>query len=84
MAKIQKLIAALLSHPKDLTWEELKKILSHFGYDEFKGGKTSGSATKFVDADKNIVTMHKPHQNKPLKDYQVKEIVDHLKARGKL
>jgi len=83
MAKIEKLIRKLLANPKDLTWEELKKILSHFGYEEIK---TAGSSSrKFLDDKKNLISgLHKPHSNDRLKTYQIKIVIEHLKEIGKL
>lgn len=82
MAKIEKLIEKLLSHPKDFTWDELVKLLSFFGYTELKSGKTGGSRRKFADAKKNIISLHKPHPGTILKHYQVKEVIDSLKEKG--
>lgn len=39
MTRLKKLKSRFLSVPKDLTWEELVKILSAFGYEEITGGK---------------------------------------------
>lgn len=61
MSKIEKLIAKFLQVPNDLTWEELVKILSHKGYFEKLGkGKTGGSRIKFINADNDIINLHKP------------------------
>ena len=84
MAKIEKLLTRLLSNPGDLTWEELKKILSHFGYSEMKRGKTGGSRRKFVDGKNNIISLHKPHPTNILKHYQTRDIITHLKEKGKI
>lgn len=84
MGKIEKLIAKLLSRPKDLTWEELSKILSHYGYLEQRTGKTGGSRRKFSDENKNIISLHKPHPDNIVKHYQVNEVIEHLKAKGKI
>lgn len=84
MAKIEKLVEKLLSNPKDYTWEELIKVLSFFGYRELKGGKTGGSRRKFADANNNIISLHKPHPKNILKEYHIKDVVDHLKDRGKI
>lgn len=84
MSKIEKLIAKLLSRPSDFTWEELIKVLAHFGYEELKKGKTGGSRRRFADESKNIITLHKPHPKNILKPYIVKDIVTHLKERGKI
>jgi predicted RNA binding protein YcfA (HicA-like mRNA interferase family) len=81
MAKIEKLIARLLSYPKNFTWDELVNILSHFGYYELRGG---GSRRKFVNAEKDIISLHKPHPGNILKQYQMKDIINHLKEKGLL
>lgn len=81
MAKIEKLITKLLSNPKDFTWNELTTVLSYFGYGEYTG---SGSRRKFINSDKNIISLHKPHPSNVLKHYQIKEVIEHLKEKGKL
>ena len=82
MAKIEKLIEKLLSVPKDFTWEELVKLLAHFGYTELKKGKTGGSRRKFADQYKNIISLHKPHPGNILKHYQITEVIALLKEKG--
>ncbi len=34
MSKIEKLLEKFKSYPSDFTWDELVKILNHFGYFE--------------------------------------------------
>ena len=82
MSQLEKLIVRMLSIPKDFTWEELIKVLSSFGYQEVKGGKTGGSRRRFADGDKNIITLHKPHPVNIVKGYAIREIVAHLKTKG--
>lgn len=84
MSRQEKLIVRLLSVPKDFTWDELVKVLNSFGYEELKGGKTGGSRRPFVDGDKNIITLHKPHPANIVKGYAIKEIIEHLKLKGHL
>ena len=84
MSQVQKLVIRLLSYPRDFTWEELIKVLRHFGYEEFTGGKTGGSRRKFVGSDKHIINLHKPHPGKILKRYQIEDIIEALKERGYL
>ncbi len=80
MSKLDKLIARFLSHPKDFTYDELKKILTAFGYIEFTKGKTSGSRVAFIQPEtKHIIRLHKPHPGKILKAYQVNLVADELK-----
>ena len=78
MSKIDKLIERLKSQPKDFTWDELLKVLKHFGYSELKAGKTGGSRRKFADNQNNIINFHKPHPGNILKEYVIKQIIEHL------
>jgi len=82
MSKLEKLVQRLLSFPKDFTWEELSKVLAYFGYLEIKTGKTGGARRKFADKKKNIINLHKPHPKNIMKEYQIRQVVDHLKERG--
>lgn len=84
MAQIQKLIGRLLSRPADFTWDELIKVLGHFGYSEWKKGKTGGSRRKFVDSANNIINLHKPHPQNILKRYMINDVIAHLKDKGKI
>jgi hypothetical protein len=84
MAQIHKLLNKLLSGPADFTWEELIKVLRHFGYYEMKTGKTGGSRRRFANEKKQVINLHKPHPGNILKHYQVKDVVDVLKERGNL
>lgn len=78
MSKIEKLITRLKSEPKDFTWDELTKVLAHFGYTEMKKGKTGGSRRKFVNQQNAIISLHKPHPGNILKTYAIKQIIEHL------
>jgi hypothetical protein len=84
MGKTDKLLKRLLSDPKDFTWNELVSILNYFGYKELKTGKTGGSRRKFSDSENNIISLHKPHPGNILKSYQLKDILIHLKERGRI
>jgi predicted RNA binding protein YcfA (HicA-like mRNA interferase family) len=80
MSKIEKLIAKFLKVPKDLTWEELVKILNHLGYSEKSGkGKTGGSRIKFINSDNDIINLHKPHPGNIVKQYVIRQILEKLK-----
>ena len=79
MSKIEKLIDKFKSIPKDLIWKELIKTLNHFGFDEIKTkGKTAGSRVKFVDVEKRIINLHKPHPRNTVKQYVIKQILEKL------
>ena len=81
MSKFEKLIARLLSKPKDFTWGELVSLLGKLGYREMAGG---GSRRKFISERNEIISMHKPHPAKILKTYAVNEVIEHLKEKGKI
>ncbi len=79
MSKIEKLLEKLKSVPKDLTWEELLKILNYLGYFEFKKkGKTGDSRRKFSNKKKDIISLHKPHPSNIVKQYVVRQLLEKL------
>lgn len=79
MSKIDKLIKKLKSNPRDFTWDELKKVLTHFGFEEIKKkGKTGGSRRKFINDKQDIISLHEPHPEKIIKTYVIKQIIEHL------
>jgi len=56
--------------------------MTHFGYELIQG---DGSKAKFFNKDKrSLLLIHKPHNPKTLRPYQVKEIVAKLKEDGYL
>ena len=74
MSKIDKLIIRFLTLPKDFHFDELVRILNHFGFHEIKTGKTSGSRVKFINSADIIIILHKPHPSGIMKHYQLKQI----------
>ncbi len=83
MSRTDELIQRLLSRPKDFTYDELVKVLIHFGYEEIKKGKTAGSKRAFVrEATKHIIRLHKPHPSNILKMYVVDYVIGELKDQG--
>ncbi len=77
MSQKEKLIKRVRSKPKDFTYQELKKLMSEFGMEEFTKGKTSGSRIKFINDDHDF-TLHKPHNGNTLKPYQIKELIEFI------
>ena len=78
MGEIEKLICKLKTNPKDFEWKELLKVLAHFGYLEIKKGKTGGSRRKFVNKEKDVISLHEPHPQKTVKTYVIKLIIEKL------
>jgi hypothetical protein len=63
------LIKRFLSKPKDFTYQDLKRLLGFFGYEELQG---SGSRVVFVNKPSNHkIELHKPHPGNILKHYQL-------------
>ena len=80
MSKQQKLLKRFLSNPKDFTYNELKTLLSGFGYSECAGGSTSGSRVVFINnKTQHIIRLHKPHPHNILKMYQIELIEEELR-----
>ncbi|MGB5360405.1 type II toxin-antitoxin system HicA family toxin [Eudoraea sp.] len=79
MSKIEKLIERFKTVPKNFTWDELVKVLSHYGYQELsKKGKTGGSRRKFVNKQKDIINLHKPHPGNIIKQYAIKQVLEKI------
>jgi hypothetical protein len=84
MGRKEKLIARLLSRPKDFTYDELVTFLKMFGYEEVNTGKTSGSRRAFISGHNGqIIRLHKPHPGNILRIYQIDLIISELR-KGKL
>tara|TARA_R110000868_G_scaffold150839_4_gene374319 strand:+ start:25 stop:267 length:243 start_codon:yes stop_codon:yes gene_type:complete len=78
MTKNRKLIERFLRMPKDFHYNEVVKILGHFGYEEVEKGKTSGSRVKFENTEGVPIILHKPHPSGIMKRYQLKQIKEIL------
>jgi len=84
MARKNKLAERLKGKPRDFTWDELEKLLSSFGYELAKQGKTGGSRRRFVHPVAPAISLHKPHPGNILKRYQVEQIIETLTTEGLL
>ena len=83
MSKKDKLINKLLKKPKDFTFEEMKSLLTYFGYELKQGG--TGSGVKFVrDGSNEVINFHKPHPNGILKRYVLDQVLEKLRKDGLL
>lgn len=83
MSKSGKLLNRFLSKPADFTYDELRKLLKTFGYEEIKTGRTSGSRVTFYNAKtEHVIKLHKPHPRAILGRYQLNDIEDTLRKEG--
>ncbi|NLX66594.1 MAG: type II toxin-antitoxin system HicA family toxin [Bacteroidales bacterium] len=80
MGSHEKLLERFLRLPNDFTWDELKRLLSKYGYKQYNKGKTSGSRVVFEkEGSKVSLDLHKPHPKNILKPYQMRDVLDFLK-----
>jgi len=78
----EKLIQRLKSRPKDFTFDEAETLLKYLDYLRSNKGKTSGSRVMFVSDTHPDILLHKPHPQKELKGYQVKQLLEILEQEG--
>ncbi len=82
MSSFEKLQIRFLSTPQDFSYDELKRLLSGFGYKE---QQRSGSRVVFKNERlHHSIKLHKPHPGNILKRYQVNTILKELKIKGLL
>jgi len=59
---------------KDITFDEAVTLLEHYGYQINNKGKTSGSRVRFICEDHCDILLHRPHPQKELKEYVIKDL----------
>lgn len=82
MSKTEKLLKRFLSKLKDFTYNELKRLLASFGYENTSTGKTAESRVAFANPEtKHIIKLHKSHPRPELKRYQLDSIEEALRNK---
>ena len=79
MSTKDKLIARLKSNPKDFTFNEMQTALRALGFNMSTKGKTSGSRVMFHKGNVPI-NLHRPHPQKELQEFQIKQILEILES----
>ena len=82
MGQKEKLIQRLKTKPKNFTFDETETLLKYLGYSRTNKGKTSGSRVMFVSDEHETILLHKPHPQKELKSYQIKQLIEILEQEG--
>ena len=83
MGKKDKLINKLRTNPKDFTFDEAETLLGLLSFRRSNKGKTSGSRVKYInDSNHCVILLHRPHPEKELKAYQIKQLLDILSQEG--
>ena len=82
MGQKEKLIQRLKAKPKDFTFDEAEALLGYLSYIRSNKGKTSGSRVMFISEEHEAILLHKPHPQKELKVYQIKQLIEVLEQEG--
>ena len=82
MRQKEKLIQRLKSRPRDFTFEEAETLLNYLSYIRSNKGRTSGSRVMFTSEEHGTILLHKPHPQKELKGYQIKQLIEILEQEG--
>ncbi len=78
MATWEKIKTKLMAESKNITFDDMKVLLEHYGYRLSNKGKTSGSRVAFVHDSARPIVFHKPHPAKELKRAVVIDIKNRL------
>ena len=82
MGQKEKLIQRLKSKPKDFTFDEAETLLRYLSYVRLNKGKTSGFRVMFTSEEHKAILLYKPHPQKELKAYQIKQLIEVLEQEG--
>ena len=80
MSKALKLLAKFKSAKGTFKWNELTVLLSQLGFEKVEA---EGSRVTFTNG-VIVIKLHKPHPQKELKAYAVKQVRNMLKNEGLL
>lgn len=68
--------------PTNIKWSDLVGALEDLGY---KLLSNKGSRRKFVFPDtQEVISLHEPHPQPEVKQYAIRQVVDHLKLHGRI
>lgn len=81
MSKLQKMIERIKQQPVDYTFDEVCTLLKALHFAINNKGKSSGSRVMF-EKEGVCIYIHKPHPQKELKRYQLKQILEVLDREG--
>jgi len=79
MSTKEKLIKRFIKQPTDFTFDELIRLFTILGFEINNKGATSGSRVGLIHLEKKLsYTIHKPHPDRFIKSYVMKQIVQYL------
>lgn len=80
MSKQDKLVAKFIASNGEFKWSDLVAMLKGMGFEQIEG---AGSRVSFVK-ESLIIKLHKPHPQKEVKAYAVRQVKEVLIAEGLL
>ena len=83
MGKLEKAKLRLRNEPSDYTFNEAQSLLISLGFEEYNKGKSSGSRVMFIRNEDKIL-LHKPHPQKEMKIYAVRQLKQQLEELGEI
>lgn len=83
LGKLEKAKLRLKNEPSDYTFKEAESLLISLGFEEYNKGKSSGSRVVFIRNEDKIM-LHRPHPQKELKVYAVRQLKEKLEELGEL
>lgn len=78
----EKILLQMRNNPRNVTFDDMVTLVRSLGFTVSNKGKTSGSRIMLVSEEHGSVLLHKPHPQKELKEYQVKQILKYLEEEG--
>ena len=67
---------------RDITFSDAVILLEHYGYMQDNKGKTSGSRVRFVCEGHASILLHRPHPQKELKEYVIRDLHNLFEQEG--
>lgn len=80
MGKKDKLLKKFVNAKRNFLWQDLVMTLKMLGFEQFEA---EGSRVDFVKGDL-IINLHKPHPEKEVKAYALKQVKQQLQLWGEL
>lgn len=82
MGQKEKLIEQIKKQTEDIYLSDAEALLDYLEFTKSNKGKTSGSRVMFTSEEHGSILLHKPHPQKELKAYQVRQLCDLLEQEG--
>lgn len=82
MGNREKMLAKLYGDGKSFTFRDAVTLFTSMGYELSDKGKTSGSRVIFTHEHHAPVILHRPHPQKELKDYVVRQLRAYIEQEG--